>query len=333
MHCGHNGRTSNHQRHVLSRSSERQGETFERTFAELVERILRDDLGLSVLQVSRQPRGFQHGKDLQIRWINRQGAERRWHFECKSHRGTVLPEKEVADKLLEAARSLHDIDVWCLALANAEPSTAIDELFASTPQRFSFQFAIATLSPRRGFIRRLYACYPMLYREQYSSDAPALTRRERRRTVEDFELWLENESARRPRNPLPSEWRLITTAGFALGPNDSQGAARYLRGLTLTCPWEAVAYGWAVARPTAEEPLLRFASEAGPGLAARWRVAAGGEGKSTVLRRVAWQIARDETARVLWTDDRLISRIPLEWIDGRSSGTRVLLCVDGTCRF
>jgi hypothetical protein len=310
-----------------------QGDRFERTFLTLVETLIRDDLGLDVIHASRQPPGSQRGKDLQVKWRNQHGIAREWHFECKSHLGPTLAAKEIGDKLLQVACSLHGIDVWCLALANAEPSTDIDEVFASAPTRLAFDFALAVLSPRRAFIKQLYACHPELYRDQYDSEPPTLTIRERESTVRGFGAWLESESSRRADSRLPVGWQAVSPTSLNLGPDNPAAARGFLRGLTLTCPWEAIAYGWAVPRPSAERPILTLIQDAPPGIAYDWLVGAGGEGKSTILKRLSWSASTGSNRRVLWTDDTVPSSVPLDWILSLPHGSTVLLCVDGTRQF
>ena len=293
--------------------------------------MLERDLGYTLLQLNQQPRGSQFGKDIQVRWRNASGEVRFWHFECKSHGGPTLPAKEVADKLLSLARSAHVIDVWCLALSDAEPSAEIDELIAAAPESLALGFGITVLSPKRHFIKRLYACHPDLHRRQYGVDAMSLTRRERESTVEEFATWLDEESSAQRRRATPPGWTRITSGFFTTLRDDDRHARQYLRGLTLGCPWEAVVHGWCVPRPSAEAPLLRLARESEPGMTYDWLVGAGGEGKSTTLRRVAWQLAADDSETiVLWADDAAPAAVPDTWLRGLAQGTRVVMLVDET---
>lgn len=296
--------------------------------------LLEEDLGYTVVQLNQQPRGSQFGKDIQVRWRAGSGEARFWHFECKSHGGPTLPAKEVADKLLSLARSAHDINVWCLALSDAEPSAEIDELIAAAPKDLALDFGLTVLSPKRHFIRRLYACHPDLYRRQYGIEAMSLTRTERARTVKEFATWLDEESAAQEQRSTPLGWTRITNGFFAAHRDDDLRARQYLRGLTLGCPWEAVVHGWCVPRPSAEGPLLRAARESGPGVTYYWLVGAGGEGKSTVMRRVAWQLAtEDPDTVVLWADDTAPAAVPVTWLWALPEGTRVVLFVDETRQF
>lgn len=315
-------------------TAEAQGQAFEDTFEALLRALLEADLGYTLIQLSQQPRGSQFGKDLQVRWRAETGEERFWHFECKSHGGPTLPAKEVADKLWSVARSAHEIDVWCLALSDSEPSAEMDELIAGAPASLALDFGLTVLSPKRHFIKRLYACHPALYRRQYGTEAMSLTRAERAHTVEEFAAWIEDESVAHKRRSTPLGWTRIRVRPLSALADDDRHARQYLRGLTLGCPWEAVVHGWAVARPSAEEPVLRVARDSSPGLTYYWLVGAGGEGKSTVLRRVAWQLAtEDPETIVLWADETAPSAIPVAWLRALPDGTRVVLFVDETRQF
>jgi hypothetical protein len=315
-----------------------QGDRFEQSFLELITRVLENDLRLTILERVAQTRGPQRGKDLQIRWLDSDGNERFWQFECKSHAGKSLPTKEVADKLFQVVASSHHVDVWCLALANVEPSNELDDVIAAAPDNLSAEFALAVLSPLRGRLKRLYWCHPDLFRAQYPSEAPpTLTRRERNLLLEDFSAWLDAQQARKPasRVRLPTGWELVPRAGPPLTRNSSVAARRYLRGLTETCPWEAVAYNWAIERESVGRPLLAAVEQAPPGITVEWLVSAGGEGRSTALRRLAFEASRaDEPARVLFARGEVTPvDFPTEWVDALPQDTQVVACVDGTRRF
>lgn len=308
-----------------------QGDQFELSLLALLGRLIEQDLGLTLLARSLQSRGPQYGKDLQLRWLSPEGRERTWHVECKSHGSATVPEKEFADKILAAGRSFHDIDVWCLALAHAEPSAGASELLASATAKLGLTFAVAVLSPRIGFVKRLYACHPDLYREQYGAAPPSMTRGERKRAVEDFGAWLEAESARKPVATLRG-WQRVGDGAVPLGEDSKPLAATYLRGLTVTCPWEAIAHGWAVPRPSAEKALKEWVAEKEAGIRVRWLIGAGGEGKSTVLRRVAWDCAA-AGHHVLFASQDAPAEFPAEVVDALPAGSTVLLCVDGSREF
>lgn len=319
---------------IRNSTAESQGQAFEDTFENLLRALLESDLGYTLIQLSQQPRGPQFGKDVQARWRTESGEERFWHFECKSHGGSTIPAKEVADKLWSIARSAHRIDVWCLALSDAEPSSEMDELIAAAPTDLALDFGLTVLSPKRHFIRRLYACHPALYRRQYGTEPMSLTQAERAGTIEEFGEWLERESVAQKTRTTPQGWTRITVRSLAARSDDGRRARQYLRGLTLGCPWEAVVHGWSVHRPSAEEPLLRVARGSPPGLTYYWLVGAGGEGKSTVLRRVAWQLANEDPETILlWADDTAASAIPVGWLKALPDRTRVVLFVDETRQF
>src|SRR3954452_2362561 len=120
---------------------------------------MRDDLDLRAVDVQRLGGGTQHGADLRASWVGPRGEARLWLIECKSHTAAALPEKEVADKLLQAARSAEQPDVWCLALSDAEPAPNTWQTLADAPRRLGAGFAATVLSQRSGGIHRLYACH------------------------------------------------------------------------------------------------------------------------------------------------------------------------------
>lgn len=316
-------------------SSQLQGRTFELTFFELLERLLRDDLGYTDVELTPQPSGPQHGKDLQARWHDRGGRSVCWHFECKSHVGPTLPKKEVADKILDAARSSHPIDAWCLAAAHAEPSSALDETLAWSQAGLQLPFALTTLTRRRHALKQLYALHPDLFADQYPDEAPrSLDAKGRKGTLTRFESFLQEttrdgQAARLNRH---GAWQVVSPGTITLAEDDPNRAAAYLKGLVATPPWEAVAYDWATPRPSATRQLLSRVEEARAGLDYCWLVGAGGEGKSTVLRQLAWSIGseRDDWI-VLWSDRYLREEqttLPLPFIDGLPDGTNVLVCID-----
>ena len=102
---------------------------------------------MDLIEVAPQPSGTQRGRDIQVKWRNAKGATRLWHFECKSKSEGVLPEKEFTDKLLQEVIAPHDIDAWCLALSDAEPSVGSDDLIASLGDKLGLGFSLCVLAP------------------------------------------------------------------------------------------------------------------------------------------------------------------------------------------
>jgi hypothetical protein len=314
-------------------SSGEQGSRFEETLTELLTRLIRDDLGLKLMDVVKQGSGRQGGKDVQVRWVNAEGRTRFWHFECKSQLGGVIPTQEVAPKLVQEALAPHDLDVWCLALSDAEPSNEIDDLLNAAPQKFTLDFALTIISPSRESIRWLYSCHPDLHRKQYGTEPLTMTKGERARRVERFGEWLEEWSEKRPRGG-PQGWSRVTVGRVGSPVAHARLARAYLRGLTPTCPWAAVVHRWSVARHQIEKDLLQRLEVLEPGLDYQWLISAAGEGKSTVLRSVAWQVARDRPEmQVHWADEQSPAVVPVEWLEQAPRGSRFLMCVDGTFQF
>ncbi|MDQ3725051.1 MAG: hypothetical protein M3335_04025, partial [Actinomycetota bacterium] len=312
---------------------EAQGQRFEETLAELFTRLIRDDLGLTLIDLISQSRGSQGGRDLQVRWESASGKIRFWHFECKSHAKGVIPLKEVSDKLLQEALSPHDIDVWCLACAAAEPANGFDDLINAAPQALALDFALTAISPSREGLKWLYACHPDLYWRQYGCAPSQLTPREREHCIERCGQWLEEWSEKRPRGG-PSGWTRVTPSRVGSVPDLPREARAYLRGLTVTCPWPAVVHDWAVPRREIETSLFALVEEMEPGLDYEWLISAGGEGKSTLLRRLAWRVANDQPEiTVLWADEERPAAVAVDWLERLPAGSRVLLCVDGTTEF
>ncbi|MEA2496464.1 MAG: hypothetical protein QOJ29_4375, partial [Thermoleophilaceae bacterium] len=217
-----------------------------------------------------------------------------------------------------------------LALSDVEPSPSARQSLADTPERLGAGFAVAVLSPKSNRIKFLYACHPRLYRRQYGGER-SLSAREREGIVGEFGAFLEQATAQRPSVVSPPGFQLVVPGRMELAADDATSARRYLRARTATCPWEAIAYGWAVKRPTVTDPLHKILEEAHPGVRCEWLVGAGGEGKSTVLRSVAWRCAERNEWQVLWGEaDGGHCVFPRPWLESRAAGSRVLVCVDGT---
>jgi hypothetical protein len=234
---------------------------------------------------------------------------------------------------LQEALSPHDIDVWCLALSNAEPSKGADDLINGASAELGFGFKVTVLSPMRMGIRFLYACHPELFRRQYGEEPLSVSKTERSRRIEEFGKWLEETSMQRPRGARPG-WQAVTAHRMGQVSDDPDLARTYLRGLAVTCPWEAVVHGWAVPRLATEARLLEALDGAEPGFTYEWLISAGGEGKSTVLSRLAWQAAVErEDVRVFWADEAEPATLPVDWLETLPAGTRAFFFVDGTAKF
>jgi len=326
-----NGGRTTHQ------DSQAQGAALEQLLCDLLSRVLRDDLGYHLLQASVQGSGAQYGKDIQVRWKQPDLGECFWHFECKSHTQGTLHQKEVADKIIDVCRSSHRIDAWCLALSSVEPNQWIDEVFAYAEKELNLPFCLAVLSPSRGFIKDLFACHPDLYTQLYPQEPMTpLTHDERQRRLASFSAFLSEASQRGREFRLRPHGALELVAPRRLASLEDRSDLRraYLRGLTPTCPWEAVVHGWAVGRPTVEVKLLEEIRSTESGFFFRVLTGAAGEGKSTVMRRIAWEAANDpDQWAVLWTDAYFstgAASFPIRWIDALRDGSRVLICVDGS---
>jgi hypothetical protein len=314
-------------------SPEARGARFENTFAELLTRLLRDDLELTRVEVLQRSRGRQGGRDLQVKWQNQVGRLRHWHFECKSKQRGLITVEEFAGKLMQEAMTSHDIDVWCLAASNAEPSNETDDLLEAAPRTLGFDFALTAISPSRQGLKLLYSCHPDLHQRQYGSQAYGVTKGERQRLIQGFGEWLEEWSDKRPSRG-PTGWTRLTPRRVMDSPASERDAKAYLRGLTVTCPWQAVVDGWSVARTEIEEILIGLLDGAVPGFHYEWLISAGGEGKSTVLRSVVWSVLKTrKDVEVLWADEDALAALPLSFLGELQKGSRVLMLVDGTGQF
>jgi hypothetical protein len=314
-------------------SPEAQGARFEDTFAELLTRLLRDDLELTRVEVLPRSRGRQGGRDIQAKWQSQAGRLRHWHFECKSKQQGLIAVEEFAGKLMQEALTSHDIDVWCLAASNAEPSNETDDLLEAAPRTLGFDFALTAISPLRQGLKLLYSCHPDLHRTQYGSQAHGITKGERQRLIQGFGEWLEEWSDKRPSGG-PTGWTLLTPRRVMDSPASERDAKAYLRGLTVTCPWQAVVDGWSVTRTEIEGVLLGFLDSAAPGFRYEWLISAGGEGKSTVLRSVVWSVLNTrKDVKVLWADEDALAVLPLSWLGELQKGSRVFMLIDGTGQF
>jgi hypothetical protein len=319
---------------ATSPTPNQQGDAFEANFGDLIGRLI-CGLGYDLVSNRRQPPGPQHGKDIQTRW-RADGDEVFWQFECKSHRSGSLKGKEVADKLFDLMRSSHRVDVWCLVLANVEPGQWIDETFAWAREHLDLRFELETLSPSQRDIKKLFACEPDLFRSQYPNETcPDLDAAERESVLDAFRLFLDGATARGRANQVDrrAAWQVVARSRMA-GPDNPDAAEAYLRGVAVTAPWEAVAHAWAVWRASSVDYLVDRIHSAPIGFDFAWLVAAGGEGKTTVMRQVAWAVAADELDwTVFWTEAELRGTeapIPVDMIEDLSAGANVLICVDGS---
>jgi hypothetical protein len=314
-------------------SAQAQGQLFEDTFHELLGRLVVEDLGWDLEANVQQGSGSQFGKDIQARWREPGGAAASWHFECKSHVGATLGGKEVADKILDVARSSHRIQVWCLVTAHAEPSTWIDETFAWAADELQLPFILTAITPQRHFIKDLYRLHPDLYERQYG-ESPSLDsdlpRDEINASLRRF-LSETTQQARDARLARQGSWEIVGDSLLASGA-DPRIEKAYFRGLLAAPPWSVITEGRAVPRESAVHRLTESVVNADVGLEYLWLVGAGGEGKSTVLRQLAWEVAQQHTEwTVLFSDpaDREGPvALPLRLIDGLEAGAKVLLCID-----
>ena len=270
----------------MQAGSQQQGAEFEQVLLEFLERVLTSDLGYELLQNSLQAAGTQYGKDIQTRWRDAEGSEYFWHFECKSQKSGALHQREVLDKVLDVQLSAHRIQVWCLALAHVEPGNWLDERLTWANECLELPFFLDVLSPARGSIKKLFECHPDLYSRLYT-DPPtrALDRAERERRLAAFAAFLRESTERGRRQALRpcGNWLLVSRSRMSDLPANPDQKATYLRGLTPTCPWEAVIHAWAAERASAETPLLSRIAHSEAGFTWHCIVAAGGEGKSTLL--------------------------------------------------
>lgn len=320
----------------MTTSSQQQGAEFEKLLHELLGRVITSDLGYTLLQNSLQSSGIQYGKDIQTRWKDLRGRECFWHIECKSHQDGVLHQKEVVDKIVDIYLSAHRVNVWCLALAHIEPGNWLDDRLAWANERLNLPFSLEVLSPARRFIKNIFACHADLFRQLYpGSAAPSLDGATRAKYIAAFAEFLDEASELGRQQALRphGEWELISPQHIRSLVDDEHQKRAYLRGLTPTCPWPAIAHSWAVARDSAERPLLDFLNNAPSGFSYRCVLGAGGEGKSTLLKRIAWLAATDQSEWVvLWRDGIRFSQaaeLPIKWLESVAEGKQVLICVDG----
>lgn len=295
-------------------------------------RLIETRLGWTLLEHRLQAKGAQLGKDIQTRFRTDEGREFSWHIECKSHKaGSSVTKEEVLPKLFDVWRSAHPIDVWCAALAHVELGNAIDEMLAALAEELELPFSIARLSPAEGAIDRLFACEPDLYRSLYGSD-PEIDDEEIDRRVKAFEQLVLDKSHER-RTPRDGRWRLVVPGSLQLATDDDRLATAYLRGYEPGS-WEAVAYAWAVPRPSSADPLVDRLKGAAPGFTHTWLIGPAGEGKSTLLHEIALRLAEDEpNSLVFWASASAETvRLPVEWIDLLPAGSRIFVLVDGTER-
>lgn len=320
----------------MATTSQQQGAEFEKLLHELLGRVIASDLGYTLVQNSLQSSGVQYGKDIQTKWKDLYGRECSWHIECKSHQEGVLHQKEVVDKIVDIYLSSHRVNVWCLALAHIEPGNWLDDRLTWANERLDLPFSLEVLSPARRFIKNVFACHADLFGQLYpGSVPPSLDKVTRKKYIAEFAEFLDEASERGRQQALRrhGEWELISPQRIRSLADDEYQRRAYLRGLTPTCPWPAIAHSWAIERSSAEKPLLEILSDAPPGFSYRCVLGAGGEGKSTLLKRIAWLAATDQSEWVvLWRDGIRFSEaaeLPIKWLESLAEGTKVLMCVDG----
>jgi tetratricopeptide (TPR) repeat protein len=304
---------------------------FEQSLSELFGRLIATRLGWKVLQNRPQLTGAQFGKDIQLRFQVPSGQQYEWHIECKNHKeDNPVTKEEILPKLFDLWRSEHHIDVWCIATAHVEIGNALDEMIAALAAQLDLPFAITRLSPQNGDIKRLFACEPDIYKRIYPADAvPVLTVGEITSHIERFGEFLITASSEL-RVPRRSRWQLVGRHSTSLEADSDDLAASYLRGFE-TGGWESVAYGWAVLRRSTATVIHDEVAKSRPGFNYRWLIGSAGEGKSTLLRQVAWELADNPENMVLWAEGESDPvRLPSDWLDKVPGGLRVVLCVDGT---
>ena len=311
-------------------SPELQGQIFETAFAELIKRLLVDDLRYDVGDVRAQTAGPQFGKDLLVRWRDLRGRKYRWAFECKSSRAPV-PFSQVADKLAAMRMSGELVDVWCLVVADTHPSARAAELIAWARQDSGTAFGVEVLSPTEHNLKQLFACHPDLYCRVYSDTPSSLTRVARQQVLDALATWLLEATQWVTVAHLPAGWTRIEPSWSQQLPNDLRDARRFLRGFDEAPPWAAVVHNWAIPRRSVADPLVARLQLSKAGIDCCAVIAAGGEGKSTLLRQVAWRLAASGTDAVLFAErwsapDSL--PIPVDWFESLGAGSTVHLVVD-----
>ncbi len=269
-----------------------------------------------------QPPGPQFGKDLQINFQTPDGNVYRWQIECKRHTTAAVRKEEILPKLFDLWKSDHQIDVWCIASAQVELGNALDEMITSLAGQLDLPFSIARLSPAENDIKSLFACEPDLYRRVYPDEPiPKLTEERKQLCIEQFEQFLLSASTE-AKSPRGSRWQLVSQQSIKLEQDIDAWASGYLRGFEPG-GWESIAYGWAIPRHSMTADLLNVVAQTTPGFRFCWIIGSAGEGKSTVLRQVAWKLGVQPDTLVLWGSaeaDPL--RFPDDWLQAISQGTR-----------
>jgi hypothetical protein len=316
----------------VARHVQAQGAAFESAFRELLGRVLAE-LRYTIVENVVVGSGAQGGRDVQTRWRTPDRREFAWFFECKSHDKTPVAEQDIANKLVSIARTRPEIDVWCLVMANREPTVGLNSLLAEASSLLWLTCGVELISPQSHDLRGLFACYPDLFLAVYPNVAltpPSVPMKQRR--LRAFDAFLRDATREARERALTSPWTIVIPGAMALR-DDPLLARSYLRGWTA-CPWEAVAFDWAVERPSSANALHERIERAEPGLTVLGVTAAGGEGKTSLLRQLSWQHAQDPTFQVLWAggEDDVPAHVPARWLEHLPQGARALLVVDGARR-
>ncbi|MEZ6255193.1 MAG: tetratricopeptide repeat protein [Patescibacteria group bacterium] len=134
-------------------------------------KLLSDELGFGILELRRQGKGTQFGKDLKWRFLVTSATEPHtkteytWFFEDKNHEDKDLGTKELAPKIVEVHKYTTNqiLDVCCFLLPHVSVKNEMEEIISDEGL---YPFKISCWSPDQE-IENLVMCYPDLYERIY----------------------------------------------------------------------------------------------------------------------------------------------------------------------
>ena len=315
----------------MGRISQSTGAELEKAFREVLERFL-PEAGFILDHNRIQCAGTQFGCDIKVE-IRRSEAEShpmRILFECKNYDSTVLL-TDILAKPFQAEIGREQIDLWVLISPQRSIANDADLCFPALQQKFSFP--IVLLTPDEG-IESLFALYEDAYQTIYGKPPPPI---ERQAVAARWQRWFKEQLS------LPRHLQLLTKLFQVIDPEDiaakrhhnqetfRRRARAFYRGKIPD--WDDIASDLDVRRKDILQSLNEFITEATHGVSSAFLLSEAGAGKSTVLRRVALELARDGLT-VLFTLQLPRGLNPIELhneVDAilrRCGGRTVGICVD-----
>ena len=269
----------------MSSRSQLRGSDLEHAFQRVLACFFRE-AGYEVEHDRMQAAGIQFGCDL--RWVVKPPGQTeavRLLFECKNYASRV-PLKDIIDKPLQAEIGGDRIDFWILVSPHSGLANDAEVLWGTLARRFGFP--LLRLTPEEG-VNSFIALEPNAYRTVYGCDPEPF---DRPAVLERWTRWFENHlsSATYLQRfskllEIVDSWNLREFV--AKGPRQRDLALGFYRGIPPS--WEDIVTKVDVRRrDSADRVALAFDGDI-RGVHLILVLSEGGSGKSTFLRRVAFE--------------------------------------------